>query len=68
MLPKKQMYNSSINILKLIKTIFWFVKSLLYYFLWYHLERGNIGKYEDFLKYQFVNKRYFDKNFSDIEN
>ena len=64
---KSKCYNSNIYILKLIKTIFWFLKSLFYYFLWYHLERGDIGKYEDFLKCQFVNKKFFDKNFPDID-
>ena len=43
------------------------LKSLFYYLLWYHLERGDIGKYEDFLKCKFVNKEYFDDNFSEID-
>ncbi len=51
----------------MFKTILSSLKSLFYYFLWYHLERGDIGKYEDFLKSKFVNKEYFDENFSEID-
>ena len=59
--------NSHINKIKLFKTILDSLKSLFYYLLWYHLERGDIGKYEDFLKCKFVNKEYFDDNFSEID-
>ena len=58
--------NKNINNLIFIKTLFWFAKSLLYYILWFKIERGDIGKYEDFLKCKFVNKVYFDDNFADI--
>ena len=31
-------------------------------------EKGDIEKYENFLKCTFVNKKYFDKKFSQIDN
>lgn len=59
--------NSNKRLLNILKTIFWFTKSLFYYFLWNQIERSDIGKYEDFLKCKFVNKNYFDENFPDID-
>ena len=59
--------NAHINKIKLFKTFVGSLKSFFYYLLWYHLERGDIGKYEDFLKCKFVNKDYFDDNFSEID-
>ena len=56
---------SNKNILKIIKIVLWAGKSLLYYFLWYNIESGDIGKYEDFLKCKYVNKEYFDETFPD---
>ena len=44
----------------------WLAKTILYLFLLYYIDKGDIGKYDDFFECEKVNKTYF-KQFSDIE-
>jgi len=55
-----------LKIMKIFATIFWLIKSVFYYVLWLLIEKGDLQKYEDFLKCKYVKKNYFDENFPDI--
>ena len=48
---------------KLTISLFWIVKSVLYFLLWRYLETSDIEKYENFLECTFVKKNYFDEYF-----
>lgn len=50
----------------LLMSLAWLAKTILYLFLLYYIDKGDIGKYDDFFTCEKVKKTYF-KQFSDIE-
>jgi len=62
----KKKIHKILKVMKILAAMFWLIKSVLYYVLWTLIEKGDLQKYEDFLKCKYVKKNYFDDNFPSI--